>query len=192
MSVQFTANRSARSLWMMDLDGKNRQRLTTGDFVDERACIAPDGKTIVFTSNRSGNLNLWQLDLATKQISQLRNHAGVDFRPIFSHDGKFLAFITDSSPEKRRTIAISPWPFDAARIEYLRSDFEWLHGPYFISNDLLLGHGRRIGEKDVGVFRFGRSDGSCVRLDPLLRCAHASLDRTEKWICFDSGMVKNS
>ncbi|MEN8884303.1 MAG: hypothetical protein ABF244_08775 [Flavobacteriaceae bacterium] len=39
--------------------------------LDTNPRYSPDGKSIVFTSDRSGNDNVWVLDLETKETTQI-------------------------------------------------------------------------------------------------------------------------
>lgn len=57
---------------------------------DSHPVYAPDGRQILFTSNRDGMENLYRLDLARRKLEQLsRVYAGVE-RPAFGADGQLL------------------------------------------------------------------------------------------------------
>lgn len=43
----------------MDHDGNNRVRLTHDSALDTQPVWLPDGKTILFVSNRQGNMQIW-------------------------------------------------------------------------------------------------------------------------------------
>ena len=90
MSDLFDVNSSSKNIWIMDRDGRNSEKLTDGPYIDERPCISPDGKCVVFVSNRSGSMNLWSVSTDTGELKQVTKHDGSDYRPIFSPDGKFL------------------------------------------------------------------------------------------------------
>lgn len=61
-------------LFEVDLaDPSTRRRLTAGAWNDRDAVFSSDGKTIYFTSDRSGADNIWSLELASGALAQLTN-----------------------------------------------------------------------------------------------------------------------
>src|SRR6185369_9054043 len=44
-------------------DGSQNRQLTADVFIDQQPTVSPDGKYIIFQSNRSGARNLWRIDL---------------------------------------------------------------------------------------------------------------------------------
>ena len=47
-------NGLAVNLFLMDTNGQNVRQVTFGMYQDQRPCFSPDGKTLVFVSNRGG------------------------------------------------------------------------------------------------------------------------------------------
>jgi len=64
--------------------------LTGGPTRDRQPAFSPDGRRVVFTSDRSGSLDLWSLELATGAVRRLTFDAADDWDPHWSPDGKFL------------------------------------------------------------------------------------------------------
>src|SRR6185503_3055772 len=62
-------------------------RLTVGDWDDVSPAVSPDGRRIVFTSNRKGFWDLYVLNL-----TQLTNTQRYEGAPTWSPDGAFLAY----------------------------------------------------------------------------------------------------
>jgi Tol biopolymer transport system component len=69
-------------------NGKIKKRLTKTKGYDAEATLSPDGKSMVFTSIRSGDLELYTMDLDGKHVKQITNTLGYDGGAWFSRDGK--------------------------------------------------------------------------------------------------------
>ena len=58
------------NIYIADRDGSNLKELITSDSYDAEATVSPDGKYIIFTSTRSGDLELWRYEIATGKLLQ--------------------------------------------------------------------------------------------------------------------------
>jgi len=84
-------------LYIFDLNDKQLKRLTNDYYDDRDPDISADGKTIVFSSDRTSwgvdNMyNLFVMDLETNSINYLTTGKQVDFSPQFSPDGKKVVY----------------------------------------------------------------------------------------------------
>jgi TolB protein len=61
----------------------------------------PDGRRIIFTSNRSVNPQLWELSVDGGEPRQIRRNDGGDSQPDPSPDGRRLAFLSDHEGPQR-------------------------------------------------------------------------------------------
>lgn len=73
-------------------DGSDVKRLTDTPGYDAEATLSPDGKTIVFTSTRDGDLDIYTMDVKGKNVKRLTNELGYDGGPFFSPDGKQIVY----------------------------------------------------------------------------------------------------
>lgn len=64
--------------------------LTRGSSSDRQPVYSPDGDEILFSSNRSGNLDLWSLTPATGATRRLTGDDGEDWDPAFLPDGRIV------------------------------------------------------------------------------------------------------
>ena len=75
-------------LFKANRKGNIVKRLTKTPGYDAEATLSPDGKTILFTSMRTGDLELFSMNLKGKKIKQITNLPGYDGGAWFSPDGK--------------------------------------------------------------------------------------------------------
>jgi len=75
-------------IYMADLKGKIVKKLTDTPGYDAEATLSPDGKKMVFTSVRNGDLDLYVMDLETGATTQITTELGYDGGAWFSPDGK--------------------------------------------------------------------------------------------------------
>jgi len=73
-------------------DGTDLKRLTTTDGYDAEGTIAPDGKKIVFTSARDGDLEIYDMNIDGTQQRRLTNELGYDGGPWHSQDGQWIVW----------------------------------------------------------------------------------------------------
>jgi Tol biopolymer transport system component len=79
-------------IYLSDADGKHIQSLTPQNAYSAEATLSPDGHTIVFTSDRDGDLDLYTMDLDGKNVRRVTDLPGYDGGAFFSPDGKMLCF----------------------------------------------------------------------------------------------------
>lgn len=79
-------------IYVANADGSNTELLIGGEGYDAEATVSPDGKYIIFTSTRSGDLELYRYELATGEILQLTDELGYDGGAFFSPDSKMIVW----------------------------------------------------------------------------------------------------
>ena len=77
------------------------ERLTDDVFVDLDPVFWPDGESIVFASERTGQFELWRLALRDRRFTQLTFGALRPHRPAVRSDGRRLAYLA--------TATLEPW-----------------------------------------------------------------------------------
>ena len=73
-------------------DGSDLKPLTDVDGYDAEATISTNGKKIVFTSMRSGDLDIYTMDADGRNIKRLTTELGYDGGPFFSRDGRQIVY----------------------------------------------------------------------------------------------------
>jgi dipeptidyl aminopeptidase/acylaminoacyl peptidase len=86
-------------IWMMDIDGSNPRQMTQGEKSENSPSFSPDGKWILFISDRDGSSNLYVMPAAGGEARRLTNISTGVSDPLWSPDCKWIAFSTDVYPE---------------------------------------------------------------------------------------------
>ena len=73
-------------------DGSDLKQLTKTPGYDAEATISPDGRKIVFTSLRDGDLDIYTMDADGRNVRRLTTEFGYDGGPFFSADGKQIVY----------------------------------------------------------------------------------------------------
>jgi Tol biopolymer transport system component len=79
-------------IYIADLKGNIRKQLTHEKGYDAEATLSPDGKTIIFTSTRNGDIDLYTMDINGGHVKQITNTLGYDGGANFSPDGKLIVW----------------------------------------------------------------------------------------------------
>lgn len=96
---QFSKLRARNQLCLINADGSNWRLLTpNSDYDNFYPSLSPDGKAVLFSSNRSGSYQIYELNLESGDLEQLTNLSSRDaFAPAVSPDGQRIVFTVESS-----------------------------------------------------------------------------------------------
>jgi Tol biopolymer transport system component len=125
------------SLWTMNADGSDARPLTSEGFIDRFPDVTPDGRFVVFESNRGTGSDVWRVDADGTHLRQLTT-GGHSAQPSLAPDGRSIVYTAtvDGAPSIRR-ISIdggapkqvapvpSTWPSvspDGTRVAYVTED----------------------------------------------------------------------
>jgi Tol biopolymer transport system component len=102
------SGRRRRYKWVFDphmeifragLDGRDLVRLTSSPGYDAECAYSPDGRQIVFCSDRDGDPDIYIMNADGTGLKQLTNADGYDGGPFFSPDGNWVVYRTDRKAE---------------------------------------------------------------------------------------------
>ena len=119
--------------------------LTADPGYEGEPTFSPDGQTIAYVSDRSGNFEIFLKQIAGGPDLNLTNNTGDDVQPAFSPDGKQIAFVSTRS--------------SSTNLLYPGVDYSLLGGDIWVM-PALGGSARRIAES--GNFPSWSPDGSTI------------------------------
>jgi Tol biopolymer transport system component len=79
-------------IFTANADGSAIKRLTNNPGYDAEATLSPDGKTIIFTSLRHGDLDLYTMRADGTHVKRITKELGYDGGAFFSRDGKRIVW----------------------------------------------------------------------------------------------------
>jgi Tol biopolymer transport system component len=95
--VHTERNAGATDLWIVNKDGSEITQLTKNAGKNFYPNVTPDGRYIVFVSDRSGISALWRIDIDGRNPLQLTNFAASFDNPSISSDSKSVFFSANVS-----------------------------------------------------------------------------------------------
>uniref|UniRef100_UPI00404B4A38 S9 family peptidase n=1 Tax=Fulvivirga sp. TaxID=1931237 RepID=UPI00404B4A38 len=118
------ADRNLSNLWMINFDGTNNRPITTGNQSDFQPKWSPDGKQIIYHSNKDGNVQIYLRWLDTGAESKLTNGQKSPGSIRWSRDGQYIAFTMFVPKEKSSPIKMPAKPSGA----------KWNDAPIYIDD----------------------------------------------------------
>ena len=114
--IAFVSQRDGNpEIYLMDINGKNQRRLTNNRHDDWHPVWSPDGKRIVFFSDRDGHVHakhgwstfeIYMMDADGGNPQNLTNNRHDDRQPSWSPDGKRIAFEANRNWDNPRNTEI--------------------------------------------------------------------------------------
>ncbi|MGH7678465.1 MAG: amidohydrolase family protein [Gemmatimonadaceae bacterium] len=164
-------------IYTMPIEGGTATPLTRGMAIDAQPRFSPDGKKIVFTSDRDGGWNVWTMSLDKRDTTQVsRGKTNMYESPEWTPDGKYInvtrytklhMFHADGGSGQRLipapTQAGTPdvlrqmgaaFGSDSRYIWYAQRRGSWIYNTAMSDYQLYV-FDRKTGESSVRSFRFG-------------------------------------
>ena len=79
-------------IYTVNRDGTDLRRLTNYNVYTAEGVLSPDGKTIVFTSLKDGDLEIYTMNVDGTDVKRLTTTPGYDGGPWWSPDGKRIVY----------------------------------------------------------------------------------------------------
>jgi dipeptidyl aminopeptidase/acylaminoacyl peptidase len=99
-TVDLGGNATSSSIWLAATAGDNKPHpLTVTTKKDRHPRWSPDGRRILFESNRSGDVQLWSFAIDGGEARKLTSISTEASDGIWSPDGRWIAFLSTVHPE---------------------------------------------------------------------------------------------
>lgn len=116
-------------LYSINIDGTSLTRLTFSSEKEMDPSCSPNGSKVIYTLEKTGDINLWMLDLNTSETKQLTTDFGL--WSAFSHDGEKIAYSGGNSD-------IYVMDIDGSNKVRLTSSSESEYAPCFSPDDSMI------------------------------------------------------
>jgi Tol biopolymer transport system component/aminoglycoside phosphotransferase (APT) family kinase protein len=73
------------------------RRLTSGLAIDRQPVYSPDGRSVMFSSNRGGTLDLWEVSVETGEMHRVTDDPEDDWDPEYAPDGRNMFWCSGRS-----------------------------------------------------------------------------------------------
>ncbi|GBD95128.1 prolyl tripeptidyl peptidase precursor [bacterium BMS3Abin05] len=125
-------------IWMVQIADQTARKIATIDPGLNYLTFSPDGKTIAYTTNATGEYNdeqkydIFLLDVKTGRKRQLTNFPGPETNPLFSPDGKTIAYLSQTVPDiEFAQTDVSVIPEKGGAVRNLTASFDYPVGSFF-------------------------------------------------------------
>jgi Tol biopolymer transport system component len=109
-----------QDIWIMNADGSNQKQLTTDPQSDYAPAVSPDGRYVIFISNRAGMPSIWRMDIDGGNQTPLTS-GQEDYAPQLSPDGQWIVFQSWRSGKE----ALWSMPFGGGEPKQLTEKFTY-------------------------------------------------------------------
>lgn len=88
-----TEDTADTNLYLFDFKRMVNTKLTDNNSINTAASFSPDGKNIVYVSDRTGERKLYKKNLETDEEDLISRNNGIYDKPSWSPDGKLISFV---------------------------------------------------------------------------------------------------
>lgn len=152
-------------------DGSDLRRLTETKGYDAEGSYSPDGKQIVFTSNRDEDLEIYVMNANGTSPRRLTNGKGYDGGPFFSPDGKTVVYRGDRRSDGKQNLQIRMVGADGSNDRAITDNpiFNWCpywhpSGRYFVFTQADHAAYARGEKPNYDLFLMKAEGGESVRI----------------------------
>ena len=79
-------------IYSQRLDGSDVRKLTSNGAYNAEATVSPDGRRVIFTSTRDGDIDLYTMNTDGSEVRRVTDRVGYDGGAFFSPDGRSIVW----------------------------------------------------------------------------------------------------
>ena len=148
-----------RDIWLVDVATGGMTRFTSDPGWDAFPTWSPDGKRIIFTSNRAGVYDLYEKPSDGSANETLLYHNSEGKGPTsWSSDGKFLVYYSLGQPTHLRLLAVAG-PADRQPVPFVDPKFTSITARFSPDGRWILYTSNESGKNEVAVRPFNPATG---------------------------------
>ena len=148
-------------IWIYDLVRGLRTRFTFDPAVEREAVWSPNGRTIVFSSNRKGHFDLYRKASDGTGAEELLYSDGLDKYPTsWSPDGKFLLYTASGDHKTGQDIWVLPLAAGVKPFPLLQTPFSELHAQFSPDGRWVAYQSNESGRSEIYVIPFSPEGGA--------------------------------
>ena len=104
-AVQERAEKFRHQIWRIDREGKKPKLIHPGDYGLGEIAVSPDGKSVAFTTNYTGEVNdyhkidIWVVDVETGAARAVSDGPGGKLHPVWTGDGRRVTYLAPLDPD---------------------------------------------------------------------------------------------
>jgi dipeptidyl aminopeptidase/acylaminoacyl peptidase len=146
-------------IWLLDRETGAQSQFTSGPAADWGPLWSPDGRSIIFSSNRRGDLELFHRDASSDQdtADPLATRGSNPVAQSWSPDGRFVLY-SAFDEKSRMDLWLLPMFGDRAAVPLLQSEFSEQQGQISPDGRWFAYTSDESGREEVYVRRFPKGD----------------------------------
>jgi Tol biopolymer transport system component len=160
VAVAATERRNT-DIWVWDVANGRRTRFSFDPAVEREAVWSPDGRTMVFSSNRKGRYDLYRKASDGSGAEELLYSDGLDKDPTsWSPDGKFLLYSATGDPKTGIDIWVLPLAAGAKPAPLVQTPFNESNAQFSPDGRWVAYQSDESGRYEIYVIPFGSERGA--------------------------------
>jgi eukaryotic-like serine/threonine-protein kinase len=153
LAVSIDSGEGGNNLWVLDSQRGTRSRITFGSGSNGTVAWSPDGKTLIYGSNRSGVFELFEQPAdGSGEAKRLTASKNPEISPTWSRDGRFIAYVErPADPSGYPEIHVIPRSGDQKPYSLLHPSYEVSHPTISPNSKWLAFSSSETGDPEIYV-----------------------------------------